>query len=152
VPREPYETPDPRRRASYPHWEEHVLRFADMDIVQHANPVAILELFESARVQFWGALGLYPWHEDEGFMQVRAVTDFLGEVVEPGRVRVGSRVMQVGARSAVWRQGLFGEDGVCRMLMATTSAHIDYKALRATPIPDALHAHLVAETLRRGPT
>ena len=151
MPREPYETPDPRERASYPHWEEHVLRFADTDMVLHANPVAILEIFESARVQFWRAIGLYPWHEDEGFMQVRAATDFMGEVTAPGRVRVGSRVMTLGARSAVWRQGLFDEGGVCRMLMAVTSAYIDYKAERAKPIPDALRAHLTAETLRRGP-
>ena len=125
------------------------LRFADMDILNHINHVAIKSLFESARVQFWGALKLYPFGEDEGIMQVRVEVEYLWQLREPGRLQIGSRVMKVGEKSIVWRQGMFNEQGRCCAIMATTSAYADYKAARSKPIPPALKAFLTAEMDKR---
>ena len=144
-----YETPDPRDASSYPYWEEHKLRFADMDILNHINHVAIKSLFESARVQFWGAPKLYPFGEDEGIMQVRVEVEYLWQLREPGRLQIGSRVMKVGEKSIIWRQGMFNEQGRCCAIMATTSAYADYKAARSKPIPPALKAFLAAEMDKR---
>ncbi len=148
--REEFESPDPRDPASYPYWEEHVVRFADQDIFRHANHVAIMGLFESARVEFWGKLGLYPFPEDEGVMQVRTVVDYIGQVFHPGTVKIGSRVMRVGEKSAIARQGLFDKKGDCCALMSTVSAYVDYQAARSKPFPPPLKRFLEDEMAKRG--
>lgn len=148
--RTPYETPDPRDPASYPHWHVDVLRFADLDVMRHVNNVVFASLFESARIEFWRILGLFPFAEDEGFMQVRGAIDYLQQLHYPDTVRIGSRVMRVGEKSVSWRQGMFNGACACVALFEGVSAYADYHAARSKPIPPECRAFLEAEMAKPG--
>ncbi|MFO0996322.1 MAG: acyl-CoA thioesterase [Alphaproteobacteria bacterium] len=145
-----YETPDPRDPASYPYWHVEVLRFADLDVMRHINNVVFASLFESARIEFWRAVGIFPFSGGEGFMQVRAAVDYLQQLHYPDTVRIGSRVMRVGEKSASWRQGMFNGKGVCVAVLEATSAYMDYGAARSKPIPPQWRASLEAEIAKPG--
>ena len=150
--RVPYEVPDPRDPASYPYWHVDILRFADLDVMRHVNNVVFATLFESARIEFWRAVGVFPFAEDEGFMQVRAAIDYLQQLHYPDTVRIGSRVMRVGEKSASWRQGMFNGKGECVAVLDAASAYVDYRAARSKPIPPERRGFLETEMKKPGAT
>ena len=136
--RQELETPDPRDIAGYGHVTEHILRFADQDIMKHVNNVVFSSLFESSRISFWKTLGLFPWPKDEGIMLVRVAVDYLRQLHYPDTVKVATRIKRIGNASLSLRQALFNGKGECCSLSETVSAHAHYAEGRSTPIPPAL--------------
>ena len=136
-------TLDLAEAAGYAFWNDHTLRFADLDPAAHVNNVAIAALFESGRVDFWRTIGVAA--DDPGVTTVvaRVVIDYRVQLHFPGEVRVGSRILRIGRTSCLIGQGLF-EGGRCAATSEAVSVLIDRSTDRSTPIPDAMRARLLA--------
>jgi acyl-CoA thioester hydrolase len=127
----------------YAFWNDHTLRFADLDPAAHVNNVAIAALFESGRVDFWRTIGVAADDPGVNTVVARVVIDYRAQLHFPGDVRVGSRILRIGRSSCLIGQGLFA-GGRCAATSEAVSVLVDRSTDRSTAIPDALRARLLA--------
>lgn len=92
--------PDALDPARFPHWADDVVRFSDQDGAGHVNNTAIAVYVETGRLAFVHELILPERRRGERFVAARVAIDYLREAHWPGRIRIGTRVARVGARSA----------------------------------------------------
>lgn len=129
--------------AGFAFWNDHTLRFADLDPAAHVNNVAIAALFESGRVDFWRMIGVAADDPDVNTVVARVVIDYRAQLHFPGDVRVGSRILRIGRSSCLIGQGLFA-GGLCAATSEAVSVLVDRRTDRSTPIPDALRGRIEA--------
>lgn len=103
------------RRDDFRFWTEEKLRNADTDQFIHVNNAVIATFFEAARMEIVAPPVVRAWMNDTNLAVVRLLIEFSAQLHFPGRVSVGSTVVEVGRTSFTVRQGLFGgaDDDSC---------------------------------------
>ena len=127
-------------------WTEEKLRNADTDQFRHVNNAVIATLFEAARMEIVAPPPIRALMDGANLAVVRLLIEFNAELHFPGRVRVGSTVVEVGTTSFKVRQGLFDErdenrcataEAVCVLLHGETGRpHRIAPGLRAYLLTD----------------
>jgi acyl-CoA thioester hydrolase len=139
------------RRAELRFWSEEKLRNADTDQFKHVNNAAIATFFEAARMEIFAPPPIRALMGGANLAVVRLLIEFGAELYFPGRVQVGSTVIEVGNTSFRVRQGLFDDtcaeccavaEAVCVLLHGETG--------RPYQIVPELRAHLLACGSGRG--
>ncbi len=125
----PAELPDPTDPASYRHWAEEHVRFADLDLLGHVNNNAIGVYFETGRVAFYRTTRLHEGTPERRPVVRRVTIDFLAELHFPAALRVGTRPVRLGTTSITFRQGLFAVEQ-CIATAETISVMFDLAARR----------------------
>ncbi|SIT46652.1 Thioesterase superfamily protein [Paraburkholderia piptadeniae] len=96
------------QRRDFRFWTEEKLRNADTDQFRHVNNAVIATFFEAARMEIFAPPAIRALMGGANLAVVRLLIEFSAELHFPGRVRVGSTVVEVGRTSFSVRQGLFG--------------------------------------------
>lgn len=127
---------------SYTHWTDEIIRFADLDRLNHVNNVAFATYSESGRVDFLERLhpGCTGGH-GTGWVIAKLTVNFLRAAYFPGIVRIGNVVRRIGTSSIIVEQGLFSNDtcfGTCENVLVWA----DTKNEKSTPLPDELKEKL----------
>jgi acyl-CoA thioester hydrolase len=122
------------------------IRFADLDVQNHVNNVAIATFFETGRVGF----SRDPVHgftvPGAGFALRRIEIDYLAEMRFPGQVIIATRVKRLGTTSLALDHALFvGE--ICAATAVSTIVLTDPKTKRPRPFPDDVAAKLKAAAI-----
>lgn len=117
------------------------IRFGDTDMLGHVNNAVISTYLETGRTQLLRA-GDHPMAPEGAFFSLaRVVVDFRAEVMWPGQVEVGTRVLKVGRSSVTLGQALF-QDDKCVAIAETVMVLVDRQTRRSTPFPPDVAARL----------
>ncbi|MFK4445971.1 acyl-CoA thioester hydrolase [Caballeronia udeis] len=128
----------------YRFWTEEKLRNADTDQFRHINNAVIATFFEAARMEILAPPSIRKLMGGANLAVVKLLIEFSAELHFPGRVRVGSTIVEVGNTSFRARQGLFAgvdknfcakAEAVCVLVHAETG--------RPHPITPELRAYLL---------
>lgn len=127
---------------NYTHWTDDIIRFADLDRLNHVNNVAFATYSESGRVDFLEHLdpGCTGGH-GVGWVIAKLTVNFLSAAYFPGTVRIGNVVRRIGNSSIVVDQGLFSNDkcfGTCETVLVWA----DTVNEKSVPLPEGLKAKL----------
>jgi acyl-CoA thioester hydrolase len=138
--------PSPPPLEAYPLRAMDTIRYADTDRQGHVNNAAFATFCETGRCAF-----LYdpanPLAQDGGvFVIARLLIEFLAEVTWPGRVEIGTKVLNVGRSSFTLGQGIF-QDGKCVATAESVIVQMDEATRRSKPL--AAELVKVLEGLRR---
>src|SRR5215472_10713270 len=127
-------------RSIYPHWCSDTVRFSDQDAAGHVNNVALCAYLETARLTFMRDLGMTAPRED-GVRGISAgmTVSFLAESHWPGKVELGTGVMNIGTSSITVGSAAF-KDGVCIAAAEMTVVRLKGKA--PYPVDEAFRAAL----------
>ena len=120
----PADTPDLTSRRSYPLITPVTMRFCDTDKLGHINNVSIAAYFEAARCELFYKLIEQADDPSIDFVLARVTIDFKRELLYPGTVDVGSRVLRVGNKSVVSGYGVFLGD-VCHATAECVNVFFD---------------------------
>ena len=134
------------QRNGFRFWTEEKLRNADTDQFRHVNNAVIATFFEAARMEIFAPPEIRALMDGANLAVVRLLIEFSAELHFPGRVQVGSAVVEVGNTSFKVRQGLFDDrhgsgcataEAVCVLLHGETG--------RPHPIAPELRAYLLTD-------
>jgi len=131
--------------ARYPFACDITTRFADMDVNQHLNNVAIAALIEDTRVRFNAAAGVRQALGGLGAMNVSLAIDYLAQAYYPQPVR-GLAALEAQGRSSWTVVQLLLQDG--RAVAFSRSILVCVDGGAAAPLPEALRAGQAAMMLR----
>ena len=119
------------------------IRFGDTDMLGHVNNAVFSTYLETGRTQLLRS-GDRPMAPDGTFFSLaRIVLDFRAELIWPGEVEVGTRVVKVGRSSLTLDQALY-QDKRCVATAETVMVLVDRQTRRSTPLPPDLAARLGA--------
>ena len=124
-------------RSVYRYFNNHIVRFADLDPEGHVNNVAYAQYFESARVAFWRDAGRHlDWADIAGVIATMTM-GFRAEMGFPGEIEIGTLVLGIGRSSTRMAQGLF-RDGACMATSTAVAVQIDSTTRRPIPLSEEL--------------
>jgi acyl-CoA thioester hydrolase len=126
---------DPTNSASYKFWVTEHIRFADLDLLGHVNNVAFTVYAESCRAAFMHQTRFWIPNAPRQNVIVRIELDYRRELLYPGEVRVGLRVLRIGNKSFTLVQGLFSGEH-CVATAQAVIARIDANTRKAVPLND----------------
>ena len=137
---------DEPRIDDYPRRTADKLRYADTDRQGHVNNAVFATFFETGRVAL-----LYdpdgPLHAPDGaFVIAKLSVDFLGEILWPGTVEIGTAVASIGRSSVRLEQSLF-QNGRRVAAAESVIVHIGTLDRKSSPLP--AHALAVLEVCKR---
>lgn len=134
---------DGPRLEDYPRRTHDKLRYADTDRQGHINNAVFLTFLETGRVElFYDERA--PIVEPGGqFVIVRLAMDFVGEILWPGVVDIGTRVSSVGRSSLKLDQGVF-QGGRCVARAESVIVLTDQETRRSRPLSPAAVERLSA--------
>lgn len=121
------------------------VQWGDQDAFQHVNNTIYLRWFESARIVYFGLIGLSELYAGERIGPIMAAIscNYRKPVVFPDTVQVGARIEKLGRTSLVMthavvslKQGAVVADG------GSTIVLIDYATGKPTPLPDGLRRRI----------
>ncbi|MDR3439747.1 thioesterase family protein [Telmatospirillum sp.] len=143
--------PDLTNRWIYRRWCQDVLRYADTDRQGHVNNAVFATFCESGRTSFLcdPATPLAP--VGTNFVIARLLLDFLGEILWPGRVDIGTGVLSLGRSSFTLGQGIYVGDR-CHATAETVIVLTDEKTRRSTPLPEDVRKRLIDLAVAESPT
>jgi acyl-CoA thioester hydrolase len=127
--------------AAYKFWVTEHIRFADLDLLGHVNNVAFVVYAESCRAAFMAQTGLWVPNARRQNVIVRIELDYRRELLYPGEVKVGLRVLKIGNKSFTLGQGLFSGEH-CVATAQAVIARIDAGTRKAVPLNDEERASL----------
>lgn len=121
--------PDPRASAAtdpaaYRLWVTENIRFADLDLMGHVNNKAFLTFAESGRLGFLTETRLWVQGESRQNVVARMEIDYRHELLFPGQVRIGTRVLEIGRSSYRVGMGIFGASG-CAATVETVLVRVE---------------------------
>ena len=122
----------------YPRLDEDNIRFCDTDALGHVNNVAITAYYETGRgglMHMLGTLG----GPDVLSVSARIEIDFLGEMLWPGKVVIGTRVVSLGRSSVTIAQALF-QNGQCTSRSRSVIVTMDGHGRKSMPLTDEMRA------------
>jgi acyl-CoA thioester hydrolase len=132
------------RRDNFRFWTEEKLRNADTDQFRHVNNAAIATFFEAARMEIFAPPSIRTLMGGANLAVVRLLIEFGAELHFPGRVRVGSTVVEVGNTSFEVRQSLFaGPDDTCCATAEAVCVLVHAATGRPHPVAPELRAYLL---------
>jgi acyl-CoA thioester hydrolase len=126
--------------AEWPVVTEIPVRWGDMDAFNHVNNTLYFRYMETARIDYFHALGLMEMMEATGVGPILAQTScrFLQPVSHPDRLKVGIRVVKMGNSSMVMIYHMHSE----RLGLVATGESVvvsyDFNAHTKAPLPDAI--------------
>jgi acyl-CoA thioester hydrolase len=134
--------PDLRQPEIYPHWTDDIVRFSDLDRLNHVNNVSFATYCESGRVDFlessWpgctAGTGI-------GWVIAELRLKYLAAGHYPNAVRIGTRVLHVGNSSVLLGQGLFIA-GQCFATAESVLVWADTRLQKSLPMEEALKQQL----------
>jgi acyl-CoA thioester hydrolase len=133
--------PDATDPAAYKFWVTEQIRFADLDFLGHVNNVAFTVYAESARAAFMHQTGFWVPGARRQNVIARIELDYLRELLYPGEVRVGLRVLKIGRSSFTLGLGLFDREH-CAATAVAVIVRTDNETRRSTPLNDEERAWL----------
>ena len=116
------------------------LRYGDTDRQGHVNNAVFATLLETGRVEILRAptaSGGSLTEDGREWVLARLSLDFLGEMLWPGRVEVGTRVERIGRTSVGMEQALF-QEGRLVARAETVIVQTDQQTRRPAPLSDAV--------------
>jgi acyl-CoA thioester hydrolase len=132
----------------YPIHSAEKLRFADTDCNGHISNAVFAVCCQNARMELLHDPSRVPLPVDAQFVIARLEIDFLGEMLWPGTVVIGTRCDHVGRSSLMMEQALF-VDGRCAASARSTVVLMDRATRRARFLPPETASAL--QTLRAAP-
>ncbi len=129
---------------SFTFWTDEIIRFADLDRLNHVNNVKFATYSESGRVDFLE-------HIDPGctsgsgvgWVIAKLTVNFLAAAYYPGTVKIGTVVRRIGNSSVVLEQGLFSND-TCFSSIENVLVWADTKNEKSLALPADLKGKLEA--------
>lgn len=115
------------------------VQWGDQDAFQHVNNTVYLRWFESARIEYFGRIGLLESQSTARIGPILASIrcDYRIPVTYPDHVKVGARVVRIGRSSltfenrvAVLSSGVIAADGTATIVV------FNYEHNRSHPVPD----------------
>jgi acyl-CoA thioester hydrolase len=147
--------PEPRidatDRATYAHWTQDKIRFADVDRYSHINNVAFAVYCETGRIEYLehllpGSTG----GTGNGWLIASLHLQFRAQATYPGTVDIGARIGRIGRSSLSLLQGLF-KDGLCFASAESVLVWADLEAGRSQAFPASVRAVLESRAAGGGP-
>jgi acyl-CoA thioester hydrolase len=126
----------------YPYWTDEIIRFADLDRLNHVNNVAFATYSESGRVDFLEHVT--PGGTDGsgvGWVIAKLTINFLAAAYFPGKLKIGSVIRRVGSSSILVEQGFFVNDK-CFGTTENVLVWADTTNEKSLPMSDAMKEQL----------
>jgi acyl-CoA thioester hydrolase len=137
--------PIPRERNAFTFSSTDKVRFGDVDVVGHANSLAIGGFFETSRVDLLREMGILQTDSALKCSLAKLTFDYLDELQMFEAVTSADRVAHIGNTSFTLHSGLFvtrdGQDK-CVATCEAVCVLIDPATRRPTPIPASARAVL----------
>ena len=121
------------------------LRYADTDRQGHVNNAVFSTFFETGRVELIHQLRQVAADSARDFVIAKITIEYVAELLWPGDVEVGTRVIRVGTSSIVVEQVLVSE-GIVHARAESVMVLTDTTTRRSTPLDDRSRSSL--ENLR----
>ncbi|WP_232483214.1 acyl-CoA thioesterase [Brevibacterium yomogidense] len=138
-------SPMPSPLSGYPMRSYDKLRYADTDRQGHVNNAVYSTFFETGRVELMHQLRQVAADPARDFVLAKITIEYLKELLWPGDVEVGSRVVRVGTSSITVEQLLVSE-GIPHARAESVMVLTDTSTRRSTPLDDLSRSTL--DTLR----
>ncbi len=122
------------------------LRFGDTDSVGHVNNAVFSTLFETGRVTLLYQDDPVPVEDGFGFVLAHISIDFIGEILWPGQVDIGTGIARIGRSSVQFTQALF-QNGQCVARATSTIVLTNRTTRRSHPMPEIILASLRSKTV-----
>lgn len=121
------------------------LRYADTDRQGHINNAVFSTFFETGRVELIHQLRQVAAEPNRDFVIAKITIEYIAELLWPGDVEVGTRVIRVGTSSIIVEQVLASE-GIVHARAESVMVLTDTTTRRSTPLDDRSRSTL--ESLR----
>lgn len=125
---------DPNR---FQHWTSISLRYSDQDAMGHVNNTAYAAYVAEGRTSYvYGLMRRVPMPGIDFVLRSIRI-DYRTEVLYPGTLDIGTRVLCIGTSSMTLGHALFKE-GTAVTTGESVVVFIDLETRKATPIPDGV--------------
>jgi acyl-CoA thioester hydrolase len=127
--------------AGYPVVVELPVQWGDQDAFGHVNNVIYFRWFESARIAYFGRVGLMKAEDvaQVGPILASSSCDYRRSIEFPDTVRIGIRATRIGRTSIAFEHRIISvEQRVLAAEGTSTTVVYDYTAKRPSPVPEAL--------------
>jgi len=129
--------------SAYPVEIEIPVRFRDIDGMGHVNNAVFHTYLESARLAYWGRLGLGDNLEEVAFILARMECDFRGQIPFGGAVKVRIRCPRIGTKSFDFDYRIESADGASLYAEArSVQVCFDYGTDETVPVTDDLRRRI----------
>jgi acyl-CoA thioester hydrolase len=123
------------------------VQWGDQDAMQHVNNVVYFRWCESARIAYFGRIGLTDRRAAEHIGPILASIkcDFRRQLNFPDTIRIGARLVRIGRTSLTMTHRV--ESQAQRAIVAeaeSTMVVFDYDSGKPHPVPDAMRAAIEA--------
>jgi acyl-CoA thioester hydrolase len=121
--------------SSYRYWVDERVRFADLDLLGHVNNKAYCTYAESCRAAFLRHTGMWDGESGRQGVVIRLEINYLQELHYPAELRVGLRVLKLGASSFTVGLGIFSGER-CVATAITVIVRIDAQTRAKVTLSD----------------
>ena len=119
------------------------LRYGDTDRQGHVNNAVFATLLETGRIEVLRDAAAQLTEDGREWVIARLTLDFLGEIMWPGQVDIGTRVARVGRTSVSMEQALFQEGRIVARA-ETVIVQTDPATRTSTPLSDEVRERFAA--------
>lgn len=126
--------------ADFPAHSHDKLRYGDTDRQGHVNNAVFATLLETGRIEVLRDVDAELDEDGCEWVIARLTLDFLGEILWPGQVDVGTRVQRIGTTSVGMEQALY-QDGRIVARAETVIVQMNDETRRPAPLSDTARAH-----------
>lgn len=139
------EQPAPPKPQDYPFLTRDKLRYGDTDRQGHVNNAVFATFMETGRVDMLMRGDVDLMGENGAFVLARLIIDYRQELLWPGEIEIGTRVLSVGRSSLRLDHAIF-ENGQCVATGESVVVLTDVTTRRSKPFSDAARAFLDQKT------
>ncbi|EHS49193.1 thioesterase superfamily protein [Rhizobium sp. PDO1-076] len=118
------------------------LRYGDTDRQGHVNNAVFATFLETGRVEMIFAANEPLLEDGFSFVVAKLEINYLAEILWPGTVDIGTRIVKVGRSSVTMQQAVF-QNGVCCASAETVVVHFDQSTRRSHAFSDAQRVRLL---------
>jgi acyl-CoA thioester hydrolase len=111
------------------------LRYGDTDRQGHVNNAVFATLLETGRIEVLRDATAQLTEDGREWVIARLTLDFLGEILWPGQVDIGTRVQRIGRTSVGMEQALFQEGRIVARA-ETVIVQMNNETRRPEPLSD----------------
>jgi acyl-CoA thioester hydrolase len=123
------------------------VQWGDQDAMQHVNNVVYFRWCESARIEYFGKIGLADRRSAEHVGPILASIrcDFRRQLNFPDTIRIGARIVRIGRTSLTMVHRVESQTQQAIVAEAeSTMVVFDYDSGKPHPVPDAMRAAIEA--------
>jgi acyl-CoA thioester hydrolase len=121
--------------------------WGDQDAFGHVNNKVTFRWLESARIEYFGQIGLLELHRTEriGPILASVTCDFRRQLHFPDTIHVGIRATKIGRTSLALEHAVFSQGEIAVAAEGhSTIVVFDYRANKPTPVPATVRAAIEA--------